>query len=182
MPVCYKNTCCAAICALLLIATLTYIFNYIDIIFIFFFLTLFVFIKMVLNSNNENNEEPINNNENNAVEINEIVLEPDIENNMQNNAQTNNSQNNIHSIMQYSPLNRKDSLSSESDDLSPGSKILINECSICLENIYWNDCYIELDCKHIFHNECITKWFVQCIYLKNKKTCPNCIATSKIQI
>lgn len=40
------------------------------------------------------------------------------------------------------------------------------DCTICLENI---TCGIELDCKHIFHKDCIYKW----LCFENVK-CPLC--------
>ena len=51
-------------------------------------------------------------------------------------------------------------------------KILIDEteiiCSICLENFKKNEKYIEFECKHIYHKDCIKEW------LQNNKNCPNC--------
>jgi len=44
------------------------------------------------------------------------------------------------------------------------------ECSICLEEYNTNDNIIILDCNHIFHRECISKWF----HNKDIKNCPLC--------
>jgi len=41
-------------------------------------------------------------------------------------------------------------------------------CSICLEDFKINDKYIEFECKHIYHKECIKEWF------KKQQNCPNC--------
>jgi len=40
-------------------------------------------------------------------------------------------------------------------------------CSICLNDINISN-YIELKCKHQFHNACIDNWFIR------KRSCPNC--------
>ena len=39
------------------------------------------------------------------------------------------------------------------------------ECSICLEEC---ENYIKLNCNHIYHYECISKW------IKSSTTCPLC--------
>jgi hypothetical protein len=41
-------------------------------------------------------------------------------------------------------------------------------CSICLDNYRDGQNTITLPCKHIFHSECILKWF------DSKSTCPYC--------
>ena len=41
-------------------------------------------------------------------------------------------------------------------------------CSICLEDFKINDKYIEFECKHIYHKECIKEWF------KKQQNSPNC--------
>ena len=46
---------------------------------------------------------------------------------------------------------------------------LIDQCSICLENYTDNENIIQLKCTHIFHQECIMKWFQT-----NQKNCPLC--------
>ena len=43
-----------------------------------------------------------------------------------------------------------------------------NNCSICLEDFKINDEYIKLNCNHIFHYDCINKWF------KHSNLCPIC--------
>jgi len=56
----------------------------------------------------------------------------------------------------------------------------MNECSICFENLEKNKYVIILNCNHIFHKKCITKWFS---YTKKKQynKCPICNRKSKIQ-
>ncbi len=46
--------------------------------------------------------------------------------------------------------------------------LLLDECSICLENYDKNDKIMNLKCRHSFHQECIKKW------LKDNNTCPQC--------
>ena len=41
-----------------------------------------------------------------------------------------------------------------------------DDCSICLETIKILDKIYRLECRHIFHLECLDKW--------NKNTCPYC--------
>jgi len=41
-------------------------------------------------------------------------------------------------------------------------------CPICLEEFNENETVIELSCKHIFHKDCIKKWF------ENNHSCPTC--------
>ena len=41
-------------------------------------------------------------------------------------------------------------------------------CSICLDDFHKYDKYIEFECKHIYHKNCIKEW------LQNHKNCPNC--------
>lgn len=42
------------------------------------------------------------------------------------------------------------------------------ECNICLSQFELDDCLVELDCKHEFHEKCIIHW------LKMNNTCPIC--------
>lgn len=41
-------------------------------------------------------------------------------------------------------------------------------CCICLENFNKNNFILKLDCKHIYHHNCINKWF------KKNINCPIC--------
>ena len=41
-------------------------------------------------------------------------------------------------------------------------------CSICLENFNKNNYILKLDCEHIYHHNCLNKWF------KNNINCPLC--------
>lgn len=41
-------------------------------------------------------------------------------------------------------------------------------CPICLEEFNEDESVIELPCKHVFHKECIKKWF------ENNHSCPTC--------
>jgi len=43
-----------------------------------------------------------------------------------------------------------------------------DDCCICLDNLGYK--YVELECKHIFHLECIDTWFRE----NNTATCPYC--------
>lgn len=43
-----------------------------------------------------------------------------------------------------------------------------NMCSICLNNVKFDEVVRILECKHVYHIKCIDKWFE-----KNTK-CPNC--------
>lgn len=45
-------------------------------------------------------------------------------------------------------------------------------CSICQEDIIKNE--VKLKCSHIFCDECITKWFLECKNKEKIKTCPIC--------
>lgn len=45
-----------------------------------------------------------------------------------------------------------------------------SECSICFESDIDNASGGALQCKHTFHNECITKWFE----VSTNHSCPNC--------
>ena len=47
-------------------------------------------------------------------------------------------------------------------------KYLLNECSICLDNLKINENIYILPCKHIFHCKCIIHW------LEEETTCPLC--------
>ena len=47
-------------------------------------------------------------------------------------------------------------------------KYLVNECTICLCPIENNSKCRMLNCYHIFHSECVEKWFI------HNLTCPNC--------
>lgn len=42
------------------------------------------------------------------------------------------------------------------------------DCSICMSEFESDDKIIQLQCKHIFHSDCIIQW------LKEKRICPNC--------
>lgn len=58
------------------------------------------------------------------------------------------------------------------DNIEPTSKRFkidedIKECSICIEKILDNDTHIT-KCNHIFHTECINKWF------ESNNNCPYC--------
>jgi hypothetical protein len=48
------------------------------------------------------------------------------------------------------------------------SNTKIDFCCICHDDINMNDIIRQLICNHIFHVNCIDKWFV------NKSTCPKC--------
>ena len=43
------------------------------------------------------------------------------------------------------------------------------ECSICRMEMEHDDEYFDIECKHIFHKECLEKWLTECNY-----TCPVC--------
>ena len=45
------------------------------------------------------------------------------------------------------------------------------DCSICIESIKKTDIVAKLECNHIFHKDCIQKWFL------NSYRCPNCNGT-----
>lgn len=47
-----------------------------------------------------------------------------------------------------------------------------NDCSICLEDFKGGDNVITLQCKHIFHENCLTNWFIK--QNSNKIECPIC--------
>lgn len=44
----------------------------------------------------------------------------------------------------------------------------IQECSICLVDFEDEDDFIDLECKHVFHESCLKEWVVR------KRDCPNC--------
>ena len=46
---------------------------------------------------------------------------------------------------------------------------LIDECSICLNNLKKDDKILVLKCNHIFHSDCLLEWFN-----KDNKNCPLC--------
>jgi len=46
--------------------------------------------------------------------------------------------------------------------------LLLDECSICLENYKINDKIINLNCNHKFHKDCLKLW------IKKNNTCPQC--------
>ena len=46
--------------------------------------------------------------------------------------------------------------------------ILNNECIICLDYIVKYENVIVIDCGHIFHKDCLLKWF------KKRYNCPIC--------
>ena len=48
------------------------------------------------------------------------------------------------------------------------NKGIIKECCICLNDIDKNSSIIVLSCNHIYHKNCITRWF------NKNKTCPIC--------
>ena len=41
-------------------------------------------------------------------------------------------------------------------------------CPICQEDYEKMECVLQLDCKHLFHEDCLFPW------LKNHNTCPTC--------
>ena len=47
--------------------------------------------------------------------------------------------------------------------------LLLDECSICLENYKINDKIIHLNCNHKYHKDCLKLWIS-----KNNNTCPQC--------
>ena len=47
-----------------------------------------------------------------------------------------------------------------------------NDCSICLEDFKRDDNVITLQCKHIFHENCLINWFIK--QNSNKIECPIC--------
>ena len=47
-------------------------------------------------------------------------------------------------------------------------KNLITSCSICLENFKEEDKVILTECSHLYHHECLTKWF------EKNNSCPIC--------
>lgn len=57
-----------------------------------------------------------------------------------------------------------------SDDISESDKI----CSICLEDFSQEKEIIILDCKHIYHNDCIIEWIYK------DTTCPLCRSSSLV--
>lgn len=72
-------------------------------------------------------------------------------------------------------------LEQENTDNTPASQEFINNltikkitneedltCSICHEKMYEGEDYIELECKHSFHKNCLKKW------LEIDNTCPIC--------
>ncbi|KAK2386900.1 putative E3 ubiquitin-protein ligase XERICO [Trifolium repens] len=60
--------------------------------------------------------------------------------------------------------------------VGPSSSDSIDQCSICLED-YCEGSHSELihtECSHIFHKDCITKWFHQCKDRSSSYSCPLC--------
>ena len=47
---------------------------------------------------------------------------------------------------------------------------LLEDCSICLNNLSKNQKIIKLNCNHLYHKECIINWFKK----DNENTCPLC--------
>ena len=47
-------------------------------------------------------------------------------------------------------------------------ELLLNECSICLENYEVGESISILSCGHFFHTKCLNEWF------KKKEVCPLC--------
>ncbi len=50
----------------------------------------------------------------------------------------------------------------------------VNACSICLENFNPEDKIIINKCNHIFHLECLKKWFIPLNSIEVNNTCPGC--------
>ena len=49
-----------------------------------------------------------------------------------------------------------------------------NNCVICLENFEDDDEVIEMNCFHLFHYECIKKWFLPSNSVNINNSCPEC--------
>ena len=49
-----------------------------------------------------------------------------------------------------------------------------NNCVICLENFEDEDEVIEMNCFHLFHYECIKKWFLPSNSVNINNSCPEC--------
>ena len=47
-------------------------------------------------------------------------------------------------------------------------QLIKDECVICIDDVPMNKPMIRLDCKHVYCEECISKWF------NNNKICPQC--------
>lgn len=56
--------------------------------------------------------------------------------------------------------------------LRPVLEMMESECSICLSEYEEGDKIRELECKHMFHNNCLEKWLHGC-----EATCPLCRST-----
>ena len=52
--------------------------------------------------------------------------------------------------------------------INSNDNLLLDECSICLEQYVKKDKIMSLECSHSFHDSCIKLW------LKNNNTCPQC--------
>ena len=46
--------------------------------------------------------------------------------------------------------------------------IIINRCSICVDDFKLNDKIRQINCGHLFHAKCIKPWLLK------SKLCPNC--------
>ncbi len=143
----------------------------------------------LLNSYNSKNEISLYNNFNNNIryENNNDIFNFSFENFERNyninysyirgnSFNINNDNNNSNDI---SDSNNSNDISDSNDDYNSqlNSRILENvdkllpekkRCTICLENFAKFDKVINLNCLHMFHNNCIKKW------LKKKSFCPIC--------
>ena len=115
---------------------------------------------------------------NNIININNDESIEIIENNIRHNISIflenyyrDDGMNSSHNIFNYDSNNNDDKISQlESkilenvDNLSPDKK----SCIICLENFQKSDIIINLECLHMYHDNCIKKW------LNENNYCPIC--------
>ena len=124
---------------------------------------------ILMDGNRDNNRN--NNNYINNIEIIISSSNSSISNNINiniDNDYVNNDDNDIDSFSDNSVQNNNLLIDSiclkNTSKLNPDKK----ECTICLEKFNINDKIINLECLHMFHNNCIKNW------LKMKDYCPIC--------
>ena len=66
-------------------------------------------------------------------------------------------------------------------DLQPHQKFILNECSICFSYVVYYDkleAASALSCGHVFHQDCIEKWFENA----GSRKCPNCLQVTNVAL
>ena len=107
------------------------------------------------NNNNENNNNENNNNENNNIFINKIINIINVLNDMQDE---------FHDLPPLINLNNLSDVivTTDKTDLEQLKEIKYNDvvcdCMICMMEVKKDDIILDIECKHIFHKDCLFEY------------------------